>query len=267
MRERKGIQVVNPDDIEKENMKKLVTFRTDPTTYSKIVTLEKTMEKSKSNVIKDAIIKSYDNLIFVHFNSMIFDIMQDIFKNIEMIDCSFTMRTQTFDDEDTSNKNPFKIMYSNCENTSIAQYKAKRDTFSTPDKNVVFNLSNFLVEVNNKPSDTVSIKFTISKYIEGDIKKISSEVYFEIIEMITKRKFKIETLSKEGKIFSNIFFEVEGSARTSKTGINIFKKIMNDINNMIEEIEEFLKNRKDIIRKKVRESQSDGKPGKHSTDR
>lgn len=211
---------------------KLIALRVEPKLNKKIDLIEKIKKGyTKTDVIRDAIEMSYSRQIFDIINAAIYN---EITNWGKIKDMRSMYGTSTQENEE----NPFEIKENDAEKKTIVIYKFSHFK-SYIDKNIEYNLNNYLVELTHKRDETIKIKMGLPKLITyRDVN--NKELYFNIINCCTKQEFAIETKNIDKQNISGAYIEIIAKIGEFNNWANNLKKDIKKIHKLITTLENIL---------------------------
>ncbi|MBI2572431.1 hypothetical protein HYV86_01095 [Candidatus Woesearchaeota archaeon] len=219
--------------VSKESTKP-ISFRVDSESYKKITTLEKTRKESKSAIIKEAIERTFSELIFSHINNELYKINKNIFDKIKV---KKVMAMSAIEDDESQKDLPFMRSLSD-HFKSMVIYQLDYPKYEDKEK-VSYSLNQFRVELITEGGTTLKIKVCSGNVIDGNSQKIDPNLFMKVTQIASKNNFQTETDSDEkDKMNLNIFFErmvgfdFDKWAGKIKTDLEEFKKMINEVNSI-----------------------------------
>lgn len=257
----KGLPVILPKKIEKDSNKP-IAFRADPDTVSKIYTLEKTRDESRSEIIKNAINESYEKLISKTINSHIFNYMNEYFGKMRVNTFNITVGgiTDFLPKEEGEVINPFERSDSEAEKTNLIIYTAKENpSFKSKDekKKLRGTLKQIRVEITNEANNYVRLKIIQASIMVGSIKDFDAQLYLSINNSAIENNLKSETenTSEKGNVALNVFFEQTYPIPAMNQWIKEVKNAIKSMAKFDKSVEKTVKRSKSLEIKKISSEQ------------
>jgi hypothetical protein len=227
----------------------VIAIRTDSQLLEKIRTLEKIEERNRSEIIKEAVARSFNEVIFNNINSKIYEELRRVFRKVDLD--MFGTRGISNNESPKKNKNPFdKDPRDQVAESSTAFYKLDFSNYVIKRKKIDFCLSDLNISVEVKPLDMIKIKFIQSGIISGNLEKIEPNLLKKITQIIIKEKFKLEAKSSGDKIEYSLFFERNVNRCKYSEWKDKFNKDLKKVKKILSSISLLLEKEKEV--KKVK---------------
>ncbi len=230
-----------------KDLTKPISFRVDADLHNKISKLERTRKESKSLIIKEAIEKSFNQLIFSSIHQQLYLISKSIFKKIHFVSSAINSATKL--EEDGAERLPFvnepQGLFRCIAVYDLNSYPCYKDLNKTE-----YCLNRFLIELTGESNNTIKLKVSAIDVIKGNSDKIDSDLFLKITQLANKRNMQIETNgeSRDGLLAISIFFE----RRTSFTfdeWSNKFKQELKLFKDALDKIALLYQGNKSLIKK------------------
>lgn len=241
--------------IDKKRKSPLFALRLDPDSNSKIgylietkMSIFKKEDVSKSEIIRDAICLSYSTQRLEHILATFYDYVTEFFGKPKKIERAVTFSDSNDNLNKSEDLNPFKHDYSTemqIETEVFAKLYNKIFTKSSQNisnSKLEFDLTNLSFRVSILTSDFLYMKISLKDVIKGTlIDDEDKKIYFKIIDLLSKKRFKAEIFSIGEEQRINVFIERRAPISKWKEWSKLLKDDINDVKNLSDETTLLLK--------------------------